>query len=146
MQAPFLYTKHALAKTKHIFLYKRIRLSSERQVRVLVYTITRLGQDHLLYKNRAITFRMTILFFCGEIYAQSQPRRVLLYKNSAITFRMTILFLYRNIYLVLTKACYIRLKQRKYLSDGNLILLQRFLCLVLAKTCFCIQKWRLPFS
>ena len=98
----------------------------------------------LVYKNSATTFRMTILFFCTEIYAQSQPRRVLLYKNRAITFRMTILFFcMRNIYLVLAKACYITLKQRIYLSDDNLIqLLQRNICIFLAKPCFSVQKQR----
>ena len=45
----------------------------------------------------ATTFRMTILLFCREIYAQSQPRRVLQY--NATTFQVTIIFFCREIYI-----------------------------------------------
>ena len=53
------------------------------------------------YKNSATTFRMTILFFCREIYAWSWPRRV--YFTNA-NFRMTILFFCREIYACLPKV------------------------------------------
>ena len=114
--------KHALAKTKHIFLYKTIRLSSERQSRYFS-TLKHAWPRLSIY----ISLLKTILLFCREIYAQlsaerrvvqrdhlsgdnhmvlqrnifytqSQPRRVLVYKNSATTFRMTILLFCREIY------------------------------------------------
>ena len=37
-------------------------------------------------QNSATTFRMTILFFCIEIYAQSQPRRVICTKTAQLPF------------------------------------------------------------
>ena len=96
----------------HIFLYKRIRLQSERYA--------------LLQRN------ITRIFL-----AKTSVQKLCDYLSND-----NLILLYRNISLVLAKACYITLKQRTYLSDCNLILLQRNICIFLAKPCFSVLKQR----
>ena len=63
-----------------------------------------LGQGVLQCTQIAHYLRMTILYFYKEIFAWSQPRRVLQY--NATTFRMTILFFYKDILLGLSQGVF----------------------------------------
>ena len=86
-----------LSKACYITLKRRTYLSDDNLILLYRKRAYSWPSRVLVYYNIATTFRMTILFFYIEIYAQSQPRRVL-YTKMALAFRLTILFFYREIY------------------------------------------------
>ena len=100
-----------------------------------------------LYNNCAATFRVTILFFCRELYELSLNQGVFYCtKIARLPFGWQSYSLYRNICLVLAKACFSIQKWRLHFGLQSYSFVEKFMLSVGQGVFYCTKIMELPFE